>query len=207
MRSPMDEAIQAVTPVVAAPKFGELSELGSNAQRYIVASDGLYLEVRRPWLHVVHQVALIQGAASTPYGQVSPQIDVLCGPPPAEMLAQFMRECAAASPNEHAAWITWSEKTGSFRYRSISGAASPAHITFQRPELEDAEWCVLDMHSHGEARARFSSVDDRDDAGEVKQALVLGNVVSEPRFVGRLCVLGNFISFNPWADGAGKDPE
>lgn len=205
MGNHLDQAILAVTPVVVAPKFGVLENIGTNAQRYIVGAEGLFLEVRRPWLHVVHRVAATSASAPTPYGAVRESTKILCGIPPAAMLERFMHECVEEAPDEHAAWITWHERTGQFRYRPNSGVATPDSITFQRPELEEGEWCVLDMHSHGNGHAFFSGQDDRDDFGEVKQALVLGRVLANPSFIGRLCVLGNFIRFNPWIEVQQKE--
>jgi PRTRC genetic system protein A len=71
--------------------------------------------------------------------------------------------------------------------------ASPERIHFQRPQLQEGAWLVMDFHSHGRHRAFFSAQDDADDAGEVKLAAVLGNLdAASPSIALRACLMGAF---------------
>ncbi|MFX8118304.1 hypothetical protein ABTK86_19500, partial [Acinetobacter baumannii] len=49
----------------------------------------------------------------------APCFRLTCGKPPAEFGERFLAQARKALPNETAAWITWSEKTGEFRYREV----------------------------------------------------------------------------------------
>lgn len=190
---PLDAATLAVTPVVVAPKYGALAPLAGNAQRYVVARDGLYLEVRRAWIHLCVPVGL--AAAPTPYGTVQAHRTMLCGQIPRHLLDRFKGEAAQAVPNEHAAWITWGEKTGEWRYRKVGiKSVTPVRVVYDTPALEEGEWRVLDLHSHGRGAAGFSPTDDQDDHGAVKIAMVVGHCDRpEMSMAVRLCALGAFI--------------
>ena len=192
---PLDAPTPAATPVVIAPAHGELQPIaGGNGQRYVVSRDGLYLEVRRPWIHIRVPVGG-SAAHKTPYGQVEPRITLLCGKPPKAFMQRFLTEARAAVPLEHAAWITWHEKTGQWRYREVGNPkARSDRLHFDWPALEPGEWRVVDVHSHGQWPAGFSPEDDHDDRGAVSIALVVGNcdqpVASSAR---RICALGAFL--------------
>lgn len=193
MIHPLDAAMQAVTPVIAAPKYGSLEPLAGSGQRYILGENELYLEFRRPWIHGCVPVTPVPGR--TPYGPVHPGVKLLCGNPPRQLFDQFARAAASQAPDEHAAWITWSERTREFHYREVEVLErNSMAVRYRWPELAEGEWKVIDMHSHGAMPASFSEEDDADDHGAVKIALVLGNCDTEQMSqVRRLSVLGLFL--------------
>lgn len=190
---PKDAAIQAVTPVVVAPRFGAMDPIGDNGQRYVVARDGLYLEIRRPFIHMTLPCSGV--GAVTPYGEARARIQLLCGRVPRELLERFKVEAAMAAPDEHAAVLTWNQHTRAWRYGEVaSSGVSSVSIDYRHPELDPGQWVVVDMHSHGCARAGFSGTDDKDDQGAVKISLVVGNCDVEPMSVEqRICALGMFL--------------
>lgn len=194
MLSHHDQILQQTCPTIMVPRFSELEPLATSGHRFLVASDGLWMEVRRPWLHAMLPVALQHGVAM-PYGTVRPRINFLCGAVPRTLLHQFSPEAVRNMPNECGAWIVWSEHTGEFRYQSLTATSSGiGHLNIDRPALEEGEHLVVDMHSHGELPAFFSSTDDRDDAGEVKLSFVLGSLGSEDVSSKiRLCLNGLFV--------------
>jgi PRTRC genetic system protein A len=193
--SPLDTALQSVTPTVMVPRFGPFEPLQENGHRFLAAMDGLWLEVRRSWLYFLHPIAQ-QSVVSMPYGALEPDVSILCGKIPHEMLQMFKQYAEQRAPCECAAWITWNEHDGRFTYRLLEEiSSSHAHADVVRPLLEDGEHLVLDLHSHGCEDAFFSPKDDKDDRGEVKLVGVMGgfgNPKAVPT-VARLSVLGIFI--------------
>ena len=193
----LDLLIQEHAPVVVVPKHENLPALQTTGYRYLVGQDGLKLEVRRPWLHAVvsHTISVRPGPL-LPYG-VCPtdKLEITCGAFPAGMRERFIGAARDVLPVEAAAWIVWDERTRRFDYVSLRAlSSSPEHIHFERPELPMDTWLVMDLHSHGAARAFFSRTDDEDDAGEVKMAGVFGRLGRpEPEFMGRACLLGHFV--------------
>ena len=216
MNDPRDLFQQSLTPVVVVPKFGELAALTTPGHRYLVAEDGLWLEVRRAWLWARTPLAQVWGTA-LPFGRLAePQalpevtegmeLDARDFTPPLQaqytfdtadlerLQTLFVHDARQALPNEFAAWGVWNEQAGRLEYRPlVATEASPGGITFSRPRLEDHEHLAVDLHSHGTLAAFFSSTDDDDDRGEVKLAVVVGTLDQEPTFAVRLCALGLFV--------------
>lgn len=202
---PRDALLQSHTPAVMVPRFGELAQLEQSGHRYLVAQDGLWLEVRRPWLRLRALLAPIatQGL-SLPYGRVSPDLGwggkefdtvyAWTGEDLERLQALFLHDARRALPDEFAAWGIWNEESRRIEYRPlIASSASPGGIEFARPRLEPHEHLAIDLHSHGTMDAFFSGTDDEDDRGEVKMSVVAGRLDGTPTFATRLCVLGLFI--------------
>ena len=61
MTDPRDEALQRACPVLAAPLFGVLPAM-ENGQRVIVASNGVFVQVKRDWLDCVERLGGIDAA-------------------------------------------------------------------------------------------------------------------------------------------------
>lgn len=188
---PRDIALQFVAPTIMVPRFGEFEPLATNGHRFLAAKDGLWLEVKRPWLYARKPLAT-QSAVAMPYGEVTATINILCPRVPKALIQEFEAKAKAQSPNECAAWITWNEHRNELRLRSLEEiSAGKAHVKVIRPVLDDGEHLVLDLHSHGRFPAGFSKTDDRDDAGEVKVSLVVGNCDQEETTIAsRLCLMG-----------------
>lgn len=194
---PRDALLQAHVPAVMVPRFTPLQYLGRSGHRYLIAQDGLWLEVRRPWLHLVWPVA--PSAAPLPYGGVDERMDFeFEWDAFLSLLTQFYAAAFRALPNEHAAWFIWDEKDRALRYRAVfAKSASPGSLELQRPPLAPHEHLAVDVHSHGFIRACFSATDDMDDAGEVKLSVVIGNLENPDNADEdvRLCAQGLFIPF------------
>lgn len=207
MLDPRDAALQAHTPVVMVPRFGELPLLDAPGHRYLAAANGLWLDLLRPWLWLRIHIAEAPAEFALPFGELITvvnyafQIEDL-----ARVQALFLRDARAAMPDEFAAWAVWNERDGLLEYRPLlADAASPGGISFHRPQLEAHESLAIDLHSHGALDAFFSATDDADDAGEVKLAVVAGALDREPNFATRLCVLGMFFDDERAPGAARKD--
>ncbi|QTD91785.1 PRTRC system protein A [Burkholderia anthina] len=195
----LDEALFDSAPVAAVPRHAEFAPLLDIGHRFLLAAEGLFVEIRRPWLHLIQPIAPIEaGSPRPPYGAIEPKIEFVFGRlgAAAPHFRRFGEDARGASPNEHAAWIVWDNEKQELAYRDLEiGSTTPGSITFKRPTLADHESLVIDLHSHGAAPAFFSSTDNADDAGEVKISGVLGGLAAgvEKNVVFRLCALGKII--------------
>jgi PRTRC genetic system protein A len=201
---PRDALLQAHVPAVMVPRYSAITALTGNGHRYLVAQDGLWIEVKRPWLHLLWPIA--PSPAPLPYGPLEDAMvfafdwDAFDA-----LLAQFEAEAIRALPNEHASCFVWDEKDQTLRYRAIiAKSAGPSGIELHRPALAAHEHLAVDVHSHGALGAYFSATDDADDAGEVKLSAVLGNLDSpgDQTIAMRLCAQSLFIPFADESEAA-----
>lgn len=186
--------IAQLCPVVAAPKFSPLAAATDFGHRVVVAQDGLWLDVRQPWIRATVQIA--ESAWSTPYGVVKPAIDLLCDREHlAGMFSRFLGEADARCPVEHAAWVSVDDNYQLAYHEVEVLAASRGSISYRRPSTPGRH-PFLDLHSHGEGRPFFSATDNRDDVNEMKLAIVvgdLGRANHSASFCARLCLAGLYV--------------
>lgn len=204
-----DVVLQNAVPLVMVPRFSELEPMSAPGHRFLAASNGLWLEVMRPWLHLRLPLAL-QDCVAMPYGELSQIVSMRFGKIPRKLVFEFVEMAARAVPNETAACITWDEKTGNLMLKQLKEInAGTGHIHYERPRLGDTEHLVVDLHSHGRHPAFFSSQDDRDDRGDVKIAGVVGYCDKETVAMQfRLCALGKYIPLAfELAEPTGKEVE
>lgn len=197
---PRDRILQSHTPALMVPRHGELPPMEKSGHRYLVAEDGLWLEVKRPWLHARIElgaaIGVDAGFHQMPFGQLERSIAYAFEQEHlTDLQNRFLVDAKSAMPNEFAAWGVYDAATGELRYQPlIAIEASAGGITFHRPQLGPDEHLALDLHSHGATDAFFSTTDDEDDAGEVKLSVVVGRLSAEPMWATRLCLLGLFIT-------------
>lgn len=187
-----DLLLQEQVPTVMVPKFGEFESLKQNGRRFLSASDGLWLEVRTDWLHVVWPLAQ-QSRVAMPYGSLAKKVEFMYSAFPVDLIGRFYADAKAVFPSECAAWLVWNPQSRNFSYRPLRAINSGVgHLWYERPMLAENECLVCDIHSHGPIPALFSSEDDRDDRGEVKIAAVIGGLGEGNRLsvLFRLCVAG-----------------
>lgn len=194
----IDVVLQRHTPVVMVPLHGEFVPLEEAGHRFLAAKDGLWLEVRRPWLHLIWPLAQ-QHAVGMPFGVLSKTVDVAFGKIPTECLSEFLADAMAAHPNEVGAVVVWNERSGALEYRARETVeASRGHLRARWPSLGEGEWVVIDLHSHGDLEAFFSSTDRTDTGSEVVIAGVVGRVGSgRPQWVFSLFACGIEIQVTP----------
>lgn len=194
---PIDKVLQETTPTVMVPLHGDFEPLTRSGHRFLVAQDGLWIEVARPWLYARFRLAE-QHTVSMPYGAVSQDFQLRSGPIPIDLMKGFVQQARDACPLETAAWIVWNETRRSYRLLELDSCdASRASVTFDRPRLGQDEHLVVDLHSHGLFPAGFSRTDDADDCGEAKIAVVVGHCNSDRTSLAmRLCLNGKFIALS-----------
>jgi PRTRC genetic system protein A len=189
----LDTALQKSFPSVMVPRNEAVAPMTTAGERLLIAANGIWLEVFRPWIRVVRSIARYDVRTAIPYGEVAGSTELLCGAVPAEHVAGFYRMAQAALPNEAGAWIVWNQHTRRFRTVPLPSLShGPGHLVYERPTLDDGESVVVDCHSHGSGAAFFSRTDNDDDRHDVKLALVLGHCDRQPSVALRLCAKGIF---------------
>lgn len=193
----MDMALLTAAPIAAVPRHAPFHPLQENGHRFLLADDGLHLEVRRPWLHYIHALGKAP-AVAIPYGPVKGKCELGFGSIGSALpqMKEFAAKAKADAPIESAATLLWNhrDKTWRIEYPEVIGEASASRIQYRQVESGPDESIALDLHSHGHLGAFFSTTDDDDDRGAVKISAVFGNLdTDKPTVAFRLCVLGLYI--------------
>lgn len=199
MIDPRDEALQRACPVIAAPLFGVLPAM-ENGQRIIVASNGVFVQVKRDWLDCVERLGGIEPAMPLPYGKITPIVRFSFGTIPIAFLDGFIAAGRAALPNEIAGGLIYSAARATLRLAIYELLRSTAHgIQYRMPPLARDESIAVDLHTHGRLPAFWSATDDLDDRS-VKVAGVFGNLDGErPSAAFRLVLNGMYRPLaHPW---------
>jgi PRTRC genetic system protein A len=203
MTDPRDEALQRACPVIAAPLFGALPAM-ENGQRVIVASNGVFVEVKRDWLDCVERLGGMDAAMPLPYGKITPIVRFAFGTIPIALLDGFIALGRAALPNEIAGGLIYSAAQATLRLAIYEPLRSTAHgIEYRMPPLARDESIAVDLHTHGLLPAFWSATDDLDDCS-VKVAGVFGNLDGErPSAAFRLVLNGMYRPLaHPWQAAA-----
>ena len=190
---PRDIALQSTMPTVMVPLFGTFEPLATPGNRILCAKDGIWIEARRPGIYARQPIAL-QDSVAMPYGAVTPALETGFANL-GETIRQFVEYAKQSMPNEVAMALIWDESTGALTGQVLEPvSSSPGHITYLRPDLTEGQHVVVDIHSHGSAPAFFSRTDNKDDRGDLKIAIVVGNVDQpNPTVKARLCTLGRYL--------------
>lgn len=188
-----DIALQSTMPAVMVPFFGEFEPLAAPGNRILNARDGIWIEARRPGIYSRQPIAL-QNIVAMPYGIVAPALETGFSHL-GETVREFVEFARQAFPNEVAMALIWDEATGKLVSQILEPVSnSPGHITYKRPDLTEGQHVVVDIHSHGNFGAFFSRTDNEDDRGDLKIAIVVGNVDQpNPTVKARLCTLGHYL--------------
>lgn len=175
----IDNYLRTTTPVEVVPRFGTFEPMQGNGHRFLTASNGLWVECRRDWLHAIVPLAL-QTTTPMPFGRLQPSFTLAYGRLPVWVIDRFIATARRHHPREVGAVVTWNATTREFGYHECEVLQSSEVRLFQSyPTLPEDEVPVLDLHSHGSARAFFSKLDLLDTASEVIAAGVLGRVNCE----------------------------
>ena len=203
MSDPRDEALQRACPVMAAPLFGVLPAM-DNGQRVIVASNGVFLQVKRDWLDCVERLGAIDAALPLPYGRMTSSVCFTFGTIPIALLDAFIAAGRAGLPNEIAGGLIYSPQRTTLRLVIYEPLHSTAYgIEYRMPALDCDESIAVDLHTHGRLPAFWSGTDDVDDRS-VKVAGVFGNLDWErPSAAFRLVLNGMYRPLvHPWQAAA-----
>lgn len=201
-----DQALLAACPVIAAPRFGALPEMG-NGQRIIVACNGWFVQTRLDWLDSIVALGHGQPQMRLPYGEVAEYLRFSFGVLPIRLIDAFVVAGRERLPNEAAGVLIYSRRTGHLRLAMCEPEqASPVHIRYRRPAMAEDETVAVDLHTHGRAPAFWSGEDDRDDQG-IKVVGVFG-LLDQPRPSAcfRLVINGLYqpLDRHPWQKARGE---
>lgn len=200
LSDPRDLAVCAVTPTLMAPRYGTLPPVAVGQYRFVVASNGVFVQARSRAVDVCLRIGNANGL---PYGAVEEYVRLAGGPIPRELGEQMMARAIAATPNEWAGIIVYDALEQAYRLTEPPvSSVSPGHITYATSGYDD-ELLVLDIHSHGTGHAFFSGTDNRSDNHGVYLASVLGccKDMNEIEVKTRIVVHGIHynVGWTPWA--------
>ena len=208
----LDAVLQTACPCVMVPRYEPLALLREDSHRFLAAGDGLYVEVRRPWVHAILRV--VASPIPLPYGLPPPlfnigvsQADLRC------LLHRFIEDARRACPQEVAAWVTFDPVGKRFGYEVPEVLSSGnEHIQYRRIDAGPNCLPMIDCHSHGVLPAFFSKTDNVDDLNDdAKLAVVVGNLDRQtPSVAMRFSGFGLTVDLSDWVtpllytDGVGE---
>ena len=196
---PRDVALQASCPTIGMPMFGGLPDTGLG-QRMVLARNGVYLQMRTPWLDCMAQVGSFSRGLKLPYGPLQERVSFAFGGIPKRLLVEFIEAARKALPDEAAGALIFNEDTGGLCLRMHEAIdVGTARIHYRIADLGDNETLAIDLHSHGVLKAFWSQEDDADDSG-IRVCGVFGNLNrDQPSAKFRLVLNGHFLSLpSPW---------
>ena len=196
----LDKALQAACPCLMVPRYEPLALLQDDSHRFLIGGTGLFVEVRRPWLHAILKVT--DSPIPLPYGTPPDLFSInLHGRALLGGLHHFVRRAREASPIEHAAWLTYDPIQGAVGYTEPEVISrSAGHIQYHRPDATPHCLPIVDCHSHGTSPAYFSGTDERDDAtDDAKIAFVAGSLDQpNPSIAMRFVGFGLSVDMSDW---------
>jgi PRTRC genetic system protein A len=198
--NPLDASLQAACPCVMVPRHETLPPLEADGHRFLMGGQALFIEIRRPWVHVVHRIVDIP--MPLPYGDPEEKLSLAISRPTlTAALSAFIERARQHFPLEHAAWWNFRSEDATLEYHEPEPLSRGAgHVQYLRPQASASSLPFLDCHSHGIFSAFFSDMDDQDDlVDDLKLAFVVGSLDLEaPSVVMRLVGLGVSLDLSAW---------
>jgi PRTRC genetic system protein A len=207
-RHKKDRIRQAITPTVMVPRETPLEPCRMGYTRFLMASDGLYIDARTRWASFTRNLWRSDKPVPLPYGDVT-EHDGLGKVMTAHVLPIMNRTMLAEAAQyaersmEWAGFVLW-DGSG-FVPHTTDIRASHDAVGFSEKismDIPEGHEIVADIHSHHRMPPIFSNDDDDSDLARIKIAIVLGNYRHEggkPRFdlVARNCIQGFFFDPQP----------
>jgi PRTRC genetic system protein A len=191
LTDPRDRALLGATPTLMAPRFGRLPPPLEGQHRFVAGEGGLYLQARSRALDVALRVA--ETPFPLPYGPVQEGVLLRHGAIGQDLLLEAEARARAAAPREWAGVVVL-DPGGAYRLIEPPTLWSRADSVRYRVEGFDPDALGVDLHSHGDGAAYFSTTDDASDReGGIYLAAVIGGCRdSRPTWAWRLVVNGLF---------------
>lgn len=161
---PLDIVQQQLVPTIMVPTKTSLDVLTTCGHRFLAASDGLWIEVRTPWLYLRTQLAR-QDKFPMPYGSLDQIVLIDFKEFPTEHIMVFEQEMRNSKNQEISAWITWSKNTGFHYYRLNVDHKKSSNWRYEALVLPEGEDLIFELNSCGSRKAEFQSNDDVDNGG------------------------------------------
>jgi len=198
-----DQAIAAATPIIPAPRHGDLEPVPLGQYRYVMASNGIFVQARTPVLDVTLRFQDVD--MRVPYGQMRESVSFTHGVIPESLKEDIYEAACKVAPDEWAGLICLNFETGQYELiEPEADARSPVRVHYKRDSF-DEKGLIVDLHSHGTSPLGyrgFSATDDRDDEYGIYMACVLGKC-SSPQDIEirtRIVIHGMFyqVDWTPW---------
>lgn len=170
MSAGMDDVLNATNPLVRMPRYEKLPDLMAGQSRMVLGRQGLYAEARSEAVHARAMMNPFLLDAAVPLGDADTFVSLTGGSLPRELIASLIEEARSAMPNEWAAAVIWNG-TSYEVHRPQVLSASRGRISYRASGI-DPQRLVMDIHSHAAAPAFFSSVDDKDDRGNLSPCFI-----------------------------------
>ncbi len=169
-----DRELQDNFPTIMAPKFEALAPCKPGKTRLIMGHDGLYIETRQEWGHLIRQ--LWHSEKKLPYGvvkEVDTFRDIVNAMWP--IMHDEVLPHAAKSADENKEWTGYIIHTPKgLKYLPVTSHSTADSARHEIPELPEDHYLVVDIHSHHRLEPNFSSADDDEDESGVRIRIVLG---------------------------------
>ena len=177
----LDQIIAERMPTVMVPAYEDLSAIKENETRLLMARNGLYIETKTRWGHLVKH--LWCSPRQLPYGNVEELDtfkDVLSNATVQSIIKHDVVCSAAKYARSNKEWGGFIALTkNGFQYIPVEFDSTAVKINYRMPVLPEGAVIAVDIHSHGRIAPFFSRTDNEDDKGGVKIAVVLGHYRNE----------------------------
>jgi PRTRC genetic system protein A len=172
---------------IFAPNNGKLPPTSALLQ-YIIAGNGIYLHAKRMGLQANIQIAKCE-IRGLPELNASIQ---LAKRAPITFLHEMLRRSRLAC-NSEPKEILFHLLLESDRWLLVEPQQEATSISVRPlPDAKSTKVALIEIHSHHEMRATFSTIDDEDERSGFRIYGVLGNIFTRPRISLRVGIHGYF---------------
>ncbi len=157
---------------------------------YVFAGNGIFLRAQRENLTacIPHLLTPIEGLP-----HLQPRI-TLNGPPiPMDIMTDILSEAITAwkNPGEPLEALFHCTYTHTWSLTIPEQIRTPTSVRCRNPFAPSSNSCLIEIHSHHEMPAFFSSMDDEDETG-FRIYGVIGNLCQTPQILFRIGIYGHF---------------
>lgn len=158
-------------------------------KEYWIAGNGVFLRAARTGIDVCMQLSELK-ISGLP--AIEPYFSFKLPLVPQKVLSAILELSQAAGPEEILFYLTFADNWELTVPEQIATASS---VTPTSPCIS-YETALVEVHSHHQMSAKFSSIDDREETGKFRLFAVLGTVFTQPTISVRL---GIYDCFTPIA--------
>lgn len=126
---------------------------------YITAANGVLIRARNDLLEAATLIGAVEQAIRG-LDEEEESLRLLKGPVPEKLLMDAIRWTMEDAATERLFSVRWNGEAGEYQVAKPEQTGSPTSL-----EYEKQHDGILELHSHGEAPAGFSSTDNRDEQG------------------------------------------
>lgn len=195
-QDPRDFVIEQATPVLPAPRYGTLPPVAEGMHRFIMASNGVFVEARSAALSLCLPVS--DPVPGIPYGAAEAHLTLQAGAIPPTAWSDLAHRAAATAPDEWAGAVCLAADGGYEVVEPVVESRGRGHVRWRTESIDESRM-LIDVHSHGDGQAYHSAMDDRSDRrGGIFLSGVIGRSrSSKPTLALRACVHGLLLPLPP----------